>query len=247
MVGEMAARASVAVHLTPPAPYLVAGRTAVLIDTLRATTTMTTLVRGGVAAIYACPSIEAARALAGRLQGSRLCGEVEGERPEGFDFGNSPTEFAALDVAGWDVVQATTNGTPALRLAANARQTLACCLRNRGAVAARLAGAPAIAIVCGGEEGGTTASVEDTYTAGALVDRLCTHDPALQLNAGARLARRVFQAYGDSMAAFQESPHAADLRTRGFAADLAYAAELDVERAVPRALVNAEGQVIVSG
>ncbi len=247
MVGEMAAGAAVAVHLTPPAPHLVAGRTVVLIDTLRATTTMTTLVRGGVAAIYASPSIEAARALAERLQGSRLCGEVEGERPEGFDFGNSPTEFEALDVSGWNMVQATTNGTPALRLAAAARQTLACCLRNRGAVATRLAGESAIAIVCGGEGGGMTASVEDTYTAGALVDRLCTHDPALPLDAGARLARRVFHAYGDSKAAFQESPHAADLRARGFAADLAYAAKLDVERAVPRALVDAEGQVIISG
>ncbi len=218
-----------------------------LIDTLRATTTMTTLVQGGVAAIYACPSIEAARALAGRLRGSRLCGEVEGERPEGFDFGNSPTEFEALDVSDWRVVQATTNGTPALRLAGDARQTLACCLRNRGAVAAVLAGEPAIAIVCGGEEGGVAASVEDTYTAGALVERLCIHHPELQLSAGARLARRVFYAYEDSIAAFQESPHAADLRARGFAADLTYAAELDVEQVVPRAVVDAEGQVIVSG
>ena len=233
-------------HLTPPAPHLVAGRTLVLIDTLRATTTMTTLVQGGVAAIYACPSIEAARDLAGRLQGSRLCGEVEGERPAGFDFGNSPTEFEALDVSGWKVVQATTNGTPALRLATDAKQTLACCLRNRGAVAALLAGEPAIAIVCGGEEGGMTASVEDTYTAGALVERLCSHDPEVQLNAGARLACRLFRAYEDSMAAFQESPHADDLRARGFAADLTYAAELDVEQVVPRAVVDAEGQVIVS-
>ena len=243
----MANQQQIAVYVTPPAPELVAGRTLVVVDTLRATTTMTTLIGCGAARVYACPSIEAGRALEARLPGSRLCGEVEGERPEGFNYGNSPTEFESLDVVGWTMVQATTNGTPALRLAAEAHMTLVGCLRNRGAVVAALSGEADIAIVCGGEHGGAEASVEDTYTAGAIVEGLCVVKPAVQLSAGGRLARRLFRSYENAAAAFEESPHATDLRKRGFTTDLAYAAELDVVDVVPRAVVDGEGRVVVSG
>ena len=174
-----------------------------------------------------------------------------GSGPPGFDYGNSPTEFEALakagEVSGWTVVQATTNGTPALRLAAAARWTLVGCLRNRGAVVAGVSGEEGVAIVCGGEHGGAEASVEDTYTAGAIVEGLCAAQPGAGLSAGARLARRLFLAYGDAAAAFAESPHAADLRARGFEADLVYAAELDVVDVVPQARVDGEGRVVVSG
>ena len=59
----MANQQQTAVYVTPPAPEWVAGRALVVVDTLRATTTMTTLIGCGAARVYACPSIEAGRAL----------------------------------------------------------------------------------------------------------------------------------------------------------------------------------------
>ena len=255
---------------TPPEPAAVAGRTLIVVDTLRATTAITTLIAGGALAVYPCSSHEAARHVAAALPGSRLCGETNGLAPPGFDFGNSPVEFAALDTEGWTVVLSTTNGTRALALAAQASGTLVGCLRNRAAVAVAaqavfgepvaaqaVSGEPGAgepAIVCGGEEGGTTASVEDAFTAGAVIERLIALDrrqepePVWRLSSGARLMRRAFLAYeGSAEAAFADSPHAGELRALGFAADLTYAAELDVETCVPRASIDEAGRVVVRG
>ena len=160
-------RTSVAMHFQPPEPGAVAGRTVLVIDTLRATTVITTLIARGAAAVYPCASVEATRELAAALPGSRLCGEVDGLPAEGFEFGNSPVEFAHLDVRGWLLVQSTSNGTRALAATSAARRTLVACLRNRTAAAeAALAGGGDIALVCAGEEKGSAPSVEDAYTAG---------------------------------------------------------------------------------
>ena len=239
---------TVAVYLQPPPPEQVAGRTLVVIDTLRATTAIVTLIAGGAAAVHPAATIAEARALHAALPGSRLCGERGGLPADGFDYGNSPVEFAALDVTGWTVVHATSNGTPALALAAAAQGALVCCLRNRAAVAATLAaGAGDTAVVCAGEAEAGGPSVEDTFTAGALVYRLTEGRPGFTLSAGARLARRVYLGYDrDPRRAFAESPHAEHLRALGFDADITFAAALDVERCVPVAKADAAGRVTVS-
>ena len=258
------ASAMIEAYFTPPAAAAVAGRTLIVIDTLRATTVITTLIAGGAAAVYPCVSQTAARRLAAALPGSHLCGELGGLRPPDFEFGNSPSEFAAREVRGWTVVQSTSNGTPALALAAGAARTLVGCLRNRAAVAAAARREPhAIAVVCSGEVGSgkvysgsgeaTTPSVEDAFSAGAVVERLValageggTATP--RLGPGARLVRRTFAAYGGSaQAAFADSPHAADLQRLGFEADLDFAAQLDATDCVPLASVDAEGRVVVRG
>ena len=255
------ATAMIEAYFTPPAAAAVAGRTLIVIDTLRATTVITTLIAGGAAAVYPCVSQTVARRLAAALPGSHLCGELDGLRPPDFEFGNSPSEFAAREVRGWTVVQSTSNGTPALALAAGAARTLVGCLRNRAAVAAAALREPhAIAVVCSGEVGSgdggngdgeaTRPSVEDAFSAGAVVERLVAlageGGTPPRLGAGARLVRRTFEAYGGSaQAAFADSPHAAGLQRLGFEADLDFAAQLDATDCVPLASVDAEGRVVV--
>ena len=89
----------------------------IVVDVLRATTTIATLFAGGMTSLIAAGRQELARHLAA-AEGRLLMGEVGGLPPAGFDFGNSPVEAAAAPVAGRGGVLFTTNGTAALCLLA---------------------------------------------------------------------------------------------------------------------------------
>ena len=237
------------VFFTPPPPERVAARTLVVVDTLRATTALLSLLTAGAEAAYTCATDAEARSLAAALPAAQLCGERDGLRLDGFDFGNSPSEFARLDLRGRTLVQSTSNGTRALRLAHHAPSTLVGCLRNRAAAAtAALATRRSLAIVCAGERLATAPSIEDAFTAGAIVAAAlqAPADPPAQLEAGALLALHLFHAYnGDPADAFAESPHAAHLRALGFRDDLTFAAVLDAEDLVPTARIDEHGRVVV--
>src|SRR5688572_14582039 len=85
----------------------------VVVDLLRATTTIAALFDARLRDLVVTGDIETAREVA-RRDGRLLFGEVGGLPPEGFDFGNSPLEVMAADLAGKDGVLFTTNGTLAL-------------------------------------------------------------------------------------------------------------------------------------
>jgi 2-phosphosulfolactate phosphatase len=109
----------------------------IVVDVVRATTTLTTQLEYGARRVYVAPSIAAARMARQALESSALlAGEVGGVAPVGFDLGNSPAECAHADLAGRDIVFATTNGTCALLACAGGATVLAGALRNAGAVAA---------------------------------------------------------------------------------------------------------------
>lgn len=245
----------VEVHFTPPQPSLLAGTTCLVIDTLRATTVITTLISRGAAAVYPVATLDAARSLAQELD-AKLVGERGGLPAEGFDYGNSPAEFATLDVRGWTLVQSTSNGSHALERAGEAERSIVACLRNRLAAAQAALEASGksavdlprpIAIVCSGDGGGDRPSVEDVYTAGALLERLVALQPALELGAGARLATRIYAFYATAGDAFADAPHAESLRGLGLQADLDFAAQLDVDSAVPVVAVDPQGRRRIVG
>ena len=238
---------TIEVHFTPPTSESVARTTLIVIDTLRATTAITALLAAGAEAVYPCAGHPEARALAATLPGSVLCGETNGLTVNGFDYGNSPTEFQDIDVRGWTVVQSTSNGTRALALTASAEVTYVGCLRNRAAVARAALDAPrGIAIVCSGEREATAPSVEDSFTAGAVVEALLAADARWTPLPGALLARRLFRSFRRSpRAAFADSPHAAHLRRLGFQSDLRFASAMDVESVVPVATIDGANRVVV--
>jgi len=108
---------------------------AIVIDVIRATTTLAVLFDGGCAGALVAGDIPAARAFAAGHPGVYLlAGEVGGLPPPGFDFGNSPVELAAADLRGRQVIFSTTNGTRALHTCAGAGAILAGSLRNAQAV-----------------------------------------------------------------------------------------------------------------
>src|SRR5437867_10138631 len=92
------------------------GRGVVVIDVLRATTTVITALANGAKAVIPAATSEEAVRLASNLEkdGVVLAGERKSVKIEGFALGNSPREMTAAAVGGKTIVLSTTNGTPAL-------------------------------------------------------------------------------------------------------------------------------------
>jgi 2-phosphosulfolactate phosphatase len=111
--------------------------TYIVVDVIRATTTLCVFFEHGAHEVLLAPDVAAARALRDALGGHvLLAGETEGAMPPGFDLGNSPTEAARADLAGRTVIFATSNGTRALRACAGGHAVFAGALRNAAAIAA---------------------------------------------------------------------------------------------------------------
>ncbi len=94
--------------------------TAVIIDVFRAFTTAAIAFDRGASRIVLVAEVEEALALRRRGVGDLLMGEVDGKRPDGFDFGNSPYEISQAGVAGKTLVQSTRAGTVGVAAAVNA-------------------------------------------------------------------------------------------------------------------------------
>src|SRR5262249_46559853 len=111
-------------QLAPPGRL--AGGVAVVIDVLRAATTIIQALVAGCTAVRPCAEVEEARERAGQRGAGRvlLGGEGGGKPLPGFDLGNSPREYTAKLCRGNTLVLTTSNGTRALLRAAEAARTL---------------------------------------------------------------------------------------------------------------------------
>jgi len=215
----------------------IADHAAVVVDVLRATSTITQAIANGARTIYPVGSMEEAVRLAQNLDRETLllCGERKALKIEGFDLGNSPLEFTRETVEDRVLVMATTNGTPALVAASAARSTCALSMLNLGAVAESLEGAEAVAIVCAGRE--NRFALEDAVCAGMLVERLTAAASVApeDLNDGAAAALALAQRFGDDPEAmFARTAAGRQLISIGQEQDLAHCARIDLVDVVPR-------------
>jgi 2-phosphosulfolactate phosphatase len=230
-----------------------AGGIAVVIDVLRASTTMiTALANGAVRVIPVADVDEARRMVVGLEPPVLLGGERGGVRIPGFDLGNSPLEYVPARVAGCTLVITTTNGTAALHASRAAREILVGAIVNRSAVAAAIRGlaAPgdAVHLVCAGTDG--RVSAEDVLAAGAILDAAVVDDPGADLDEAARRALALFRATaaasdvaGALVAEFRRAPGGSNLVELGMEVDLPVAAAIDALAVVPR-LDRASGSLI---
>jgi len=143
---------------------------AVVIDVLRATTTIAWSLQNGAEAIQAFADLGGLEAAAAAWPADRClrAGERGGKRVEGYDLGNSPLAVTPELVTGKRIFISTTNGTRSLQAVRPVPLLLTACLPNRTAVARRLveAGAERVWIVGSGWEGDY--SLEDSLAAGAV-------------------------------------------------------------------------------
>ena len=155
----------------------------IMLDVLRASSTMLAMFQAGARELLLAETPEDALAMAeGRRDKPLVCGERHGLKVAGFDFGNSPVEVAEADLSGREVVYVTSNGTNALRAVAGAPLVLVGSPRNEVA-AVRQATREATArgcnvlILCAGDQGGFGVSLEDAFFAGMLVERFVKLSP----------------------------------------------------------------------
>ena len=171
----------------------------VVLDILRATTTMMTALGNGAEAIIPVAEIPEALAIQQERPDVLLAGERNGLRIRAdqtggvdFDFGNSPREFLPEKVRGRTIVITTTNGTRALRACSHAQSVLIGSFLNLRAVVnwVRRELPLHLILVCGGTH--NQAALEDTLAAGALCERLWPYYASGQVADSAEIARRIY-------------------------------------------------------
>jgi 2-phosphosulfolactate phosphatase len=153
-------------------PEELIGGTAVVIDVLRAATTIAYALDAGANEVIPCLEVADALALAEQLPADQIVlgGEREGVPIDGFQLGNSPEEYTPDRVGGKMVIFTTTNGTRTMIHARQADEVLVASFVNASAIVRRLIDREHVHILCAGTDG--KISEDDVLMAGLLVDRL---------------------------------------------------------------------------
>jgi 2-phosphosulfolactate phosphatase len=193
---------------------------AVVVDVLRATSTIAQALASGYKRVYCCREVEDALRLRQELGEGLLGGERSAVRIEGFDIGASPREV--LEPRSETLIYSTTNGTRAVLGAASVcREVLLGSLLNLSAVAAAVE--DDCVIVCAGFQG--QFALDDAYCAGRIVE-LLDGDATDAAKASAILARSFPTAHEALLARTYGPP--------GLEEDIKFCAQEDVVDVVPR-------------
>jgi 2-phosphosulfolactate phosphatase len=232
-----------------PTPAEVAGKVTVVVDVLRASTTMVAALAAGARTVIPFDSVDAVvdRSRAFQRGEVFLAGERKMQPIAGFDAGNSPAEFTAERVQGRTVLLTTTNGTAALASSAGARSCFVAGFCNAaatlGAVREALGEGGYLLIVCAGQE--RRLALEDVACAGWFVHAFANAAPDVVIGDGAQVALRVASRYlGDPSRLADDAAHAASLRAAGYGDDVVQCLTFDT---MPLVAQYAERQVVRSG
>lgn len=214
------------VHVAFTPDDLATAPTGVVIDVIRATSTICQALDSGYERVWCAAEVEDARAL--RSDTVTLGGERLGVLIDGFDFGNSPREY--LEPRTPTLAMSTTNGTRAIVTAAErCERVLIASLMNLEAVsAAAAAHGDDVAIFCAGVKGAF--ALDDSYVAGRIVELLaCQHSDA------AEAAVRLAASYSTAEEAFRASRSGRNLINHGpeLEADIPWCARESVLTVVP--------------
>jgi 2-phosphosulfolactate phosphatase len=223
-----------AVHVAFTPDAVAPAAVGVVVDVLRATSTIAQALSSGYERVLCCAEIDDALALRAELPDSLLGGERKAVRVEGFDVGASPREF--LEPRARTLILSTTNGTRAiLETAQRCDEVVLGSLLNLSAVA-HAAGGEDVVVACAGFQGGF--ALDDAYCAGRIVQLLEAErtDAAI----AAELLARAFPTALDGLNARTYGPS-------GLEADIAYCAQEDLLDVVPRltGMVGAAAEIML--
>jgi 2-phosphosulfolactate phosphatase len=214
----------VRVHVAFTPTEATAVPTGIVVDVLRASSTIVQALESGYRRVLCCAEVEQAQALREEIEDAVLAGERQALRVEGFDFGNSPQDF--LEPKAETLILTTTNGTRAIvEAAADCDVVFVGSLLNleRVASAARERGED-VEVVCAGVDG--EFALDDAFCAGRIAELL-----GGERTDGAEAAVRIARSFPTAEDAFRASvnPH-----HRSIEEDLVWCARENVASAVPR-------------
>lgn len=198
--------------------------TGIVVDVLRASSTIVQALESGYRRVLCCAEVEEARALWEEIEGAVLAGERQALRVEGFDFGNSPQDF--LEPKAETLILTTTNGTRAIvEAAADCDVVFVGSLLNLEAVAAaaRERGED-VEVVCAGVDG--QFALDDAYCAGRIAALL-----GGERTDGAEAAVRITRSFPTAEDAFRASVNPNE---RSIEEDLVWCARENAASVVPR-------------
>jgi 2-phosphosulfolactate phosphatase len=207
----------------------------VVIDVLRATSSMCVAFTYGVKSIVPVATIE--ESLAFKEKGYLIGAERNGEMLDGFDLGNSPFSYMDEKVRGRDIALTTTNGTQAMAAAKGAAQVVAGSFLNLDALCSWLKNQDkSVVLLCSGWK--NSFNLEDTLFAGAVVAQLKTHFEMSQLRDAALAAEHLYNLAKNDIDGFLvESSHRKRLHKLQIDKDIEYCLTPNQSPVVP-GLVN---------
>ena len=208
----------------------VKGSVAVVIDVIRATSSIATLFGSGVKKVTIAATLEEAYRYKRMDPGKILCGEVNGRPPGDFDYGNSPLEFSRLDLSGREAILKTTNGTasflrakesPAVfsMSALNFRVSLEKVLENA------MENKRDILFICSGELG--RIAYDDAYIAGMAIRDIMKSPGGFEFSDSAKLVLSSVLGDRNIEEALAKSTSAASLKGVGLGEDIPFCARLN--------------------
>lgn len=217
------------------------GKTVVVIDVLRASSTVVNALNNGAREIIPVASVEFAVKISGGLfSGQTLIGgERNTKKIDGFALGNSPLEYKPEIVSGKSIIFYTTNGSKAIVKAKFAENLFVCCYLNMNAVANYIVSLNKdFEILCSGKP--NSMSLEDTVCAGRLIAEVQKIKPDVELTDSAKASLILNKSFGKSIHnMLKQTEHGQVLLENGFTDDLRFCSKLNMSEIIPYYTNNA--------
>jgi len=217
-------------------------RNVVVIDVLRASTTVTVALFNGAREIIPVASIESAAKISGSLFGEVTLrgGERNGKIIEGFNLGNSPVEYSESAVKGKSIIYCTTNGSIAMAKCRYAKSMIIGSFVNLSKVIEFMCKENKdYIIICAGRVNSMdNFALEDVVCAGMIIDKLMDKDDIeLELSDSAKAARAVYKSLGRSiLKMLKNTEHGKYLIEIGFSEDIKICSAIDSVPVLPMLL-----------
>lgn len=204
-------------------------RSVVVIDVLRATSTIITALANGAKSIIPTSSVEEAVKIAKNLERSTylLCGERNTKTIDGFDLGNSPLEYTEEKVSGRKIIFTSTNGTKVFERVKFAKNILVGSTLNATACVNKMKSLDDDWIlVCSGRDGCFDES--DALGAGLLIDLLSQGNENLSMNDAARVSHLIYNRAKTNLKSYlKKTDHGKILVSNGFEKDIDFISQID--------------------
>jgi len=218
------------------------GKTAILVDALRASATIITAISNKCDRIVPTSEANEAAAIKKISEGNLLlCGEIAGQKVGGFDLGNSPLEYTQDVVEDQILIFSTTNGSVAIKMLAPAEDVIISTFINATAAAKKAFEAGRDILLVGAGTGGDV-SYDDVMAIGCLLNRFRKLDESIEIDDAGRIALKLYEdGKNDIPGALAGTKNFEYLKQLKFYDDLEYCTREDMFDVVP---VYREGVII---